>query len=118
MKKFEKATEPKELDFYAIELDSNGEKQIHISGYTYYGDQWEYADVCWCIIPLAEFIKNVAEDEDYPTTMMGECKQYIEDCEDDKLTEIINEYFDGHPADYHLPYGSITLDTPCGNYVC
>lgn len=120
MKKFEKLTEPEELDFYSIELDHNGKKQVHVSGYVY-GDTddeyWRYVEVCFFIEPLEEFIKHVAEDSDYVFKMMGEHKNYIDDLTEKEVVETINNYF-GHPADYYLHYSEITIDTPCGDYVC
>ena len=118
-KRFEVATEPKELNFYSIDESNDGGKEIHISGYTYKGDDhWECTDVCWFIEPLAEFIQHVKENENYVDEQMSEYKQYIKDCTAEELTDIINHYFNGERADYYLPFGEITLDTPCGNYVC
>ena len=117
MKKFEKVTEHQDLDFYSIELNSKGVKQIHISGFTYYGDHPELVEVCWFIEDLDEFICHVADDESYVDNELSEYKQYIKDCTDEEIVNIINEYFNGKPADYILDYKEITMNTPCGNYV-
>ena len=122
MEKFNKVTEPMELEFFSIDPDGNGGKEIHIGGYTYdsgsdEGDgSWRNVEYTFCIIPLKEFIKNLAEDEDYINNIEGEIKQYIGDCTEEEVVEYINNYFNGKPADYTLTYGEITEDTPCGNY--
>jgi hypothetical protein len=124
MEKFNKVTEPTELEFFSIDPDGNGGKEIHIGGYVYASDTdfgeglWRNVEFSFCIVPLDEFIKNYAEDEDgeYINNIEGEIKQYIGDHTDEEIVEIINSYFDGNPADYTLTYGEITEDTPCGNY--
>lgn len=122
MEKFERVTEPKELEFFSIEEDYTGKKQIHIGGYLYESDTdegegyWRNVEFTFCIIPLDEFIKNLQEDEDYINNIESEIKQYIGDQTDEEVVEIINNYFDGKPAAYTLHYGEITEDTPCGNY--
>jgi hypothetical protein len=122
MEKFERVTEPKELEFFSIEEDYTGKKQIHIGGYLYESDTdegegyWRNVEFTFCIIPLEEFIKNLQEDENYISNIESEVKQYIGDHTDEEVVEIINNYFDGNPADYTLHYGEITEDTPCGNY--
>ena len=122
MEKFNKVTSPKELEFFSIEENNNGEKQVHIGGYIYSSDEdngdgyWRNVEFSFCIIPLEEFIKNLEEDDNYIDTIESENKQYIGDCTDEDAVEIINSYFDDNPADYTLHYGEITMDTPCGNY--
>ena len=117
MKRFEKVSEPIELDFYSIELDSDGNKQINIFGYTAYGEYWEHNEMGGLIVQLDQFIENVHDDEYYVSTLIGESKQYINDADEEEIVDVINSYFDGSPADYELPYEEITMDTPCGNYV-
>ena len=122
MEKFSKVSEPKEIEFFSIDSDGKGGKEIHIGGYVYPSDTddgkgyWRNVEFSFCIIPLAEFIKNLEEDDDYIDTIESEVKQYIGDCTDDEVVDIINNYFNGKPADYTLRYGEITMDTPCGNY--
>ena len=122
MEKFKKVSEPKEIEFFSIDSDGNGGKQIHIGGYVYPSDTdegegyWRNVEFSFCIIPLAEFIKNLEEDDDYIDTIESGVKQYIGDCTDNEVIDIINNYFNGKPADYTLRYGEITMDTPCGNY--
>ena len=117
MEKFNKATEPEELDFYSI-YKRNEKKEIHVFGYTYYGDKWNSLEVCWFIEELADFIKHLQNDEEYVNTMYSELKQYQQDFSDEETVNCINHYFDGEPADYRLPFSEITMETPCGNYVC
>ena len=122
MEKFNKVTKAKEIEFFSIEPDGKGGKQIHIGGYVYPSDTydgegyWRNVEFSFCIIPLDEFIKKLEEDDDYIDTIESEVKQYIGDCTDDEVVDIINNYFNGKPADYILYYGEITMDTPCGNY--
>ncbi len=117
MKKFGAIAAPEEFDFFCIENDGKGGKQIHILGYTYYGDGWKVADVCWFIEPLSEFVQHISEDEDYVDSTMSECKQYEKDLTDEECLDTINSYFNGKPADYRLGFKDVTIDTPCGNYV-
>ena len=71
MEKFNKVTDPKELEFFSIDPDGKGGKEIHIMGYIYASDTnlgegfWRNVEFSFCIIPLKEFIKNLADDEDY-----------------------------------------------------
>lgn len=122
MEKFNKVTEPAELEFFSIDPDGNGGKEIHIFGYTYDSDNdegdgsWRNVEFTFCIIPLKEFIENLEENEDYIDKIESEIKQYIGDCTEEEVVEYINNYFDGKPADCTLTYGEITEDTPCGNY--
>lgn len=115
MEKFQSA---KELDFYSIEMNENGNKQIHILGYAYKEDQWKLVDVCWFIESLDDFVKYLHDGEWSVSEQMSEYKQYIRDCTEEEIVDIINHYFDGNGADQILPYEEITIDTPCGNYVC
>ena len=120
MEKFNQVKEPAELEFYSIVNGKTG-KNIHLFGYTYEGDDngqgaWRLVEPCFVIVPLKEFINGVATEEDYTDRLLCEAKQYEEDYTDDGIVECINEYFNGKPADYRLPYGEITEDTPCGNY--
>lgn len=122
MDKFKKVTEPIEMQFYTIENGENG-KNVHLMGYIYDSNfnnghgTWRLEEPCFIIVPIADFIKGVRELEDYLDSLLVNAKQYAEDMEDDDVIECINEYFNGKPADYRLPYSEITKDTPCGNYV-
>lgn len=118
MTKFEKVSEPMEMDFYSIEMNDRGEKQIHISGFTEKGDEWRCIDVCWFIEPLEKFIKHVSELKDHVGIEYATHTQYQKDyLEKGGIVRTINEYFDGKPADYILSFPEITIDSPCGNYV-
>lgn len=122
-KRFEGVTEPMELEFYSIEPDGQGGKQVHLLGYTYDSESddgsgtWRGLELCFVIVPLKEFIENVATEDDYTDRLTCEAKQYVGDYTDEGIVDYINHYFNGKPADYRLGYGEITEDTPCGNYV-
>ena len=117
MKKYSKVTSAKELDFFSIESDGKGGKQIHILGYTYYGDEWHNIEVCWFIEPLTEFIAHVKDNENYVGEQLSEYKQYESDNTEEEIVTICNEYYDGKEPDYYLDFTEINEDTPCGNYV-
>ena len=117
MKKFHPIDVPEEFDFYEIYLNKQGEKEIHVLGYTYHGDDWKCADVCWFIEPLSEFVQHVSDDEHYVDSELSNYKQYEQDMTDEEAADAINRYFDGKPADYRLKFKDVTIDTPCGNYV-
>lgn len=119
--RFSPVTEPKELEFYSIEDDRQGGKQVHLLGYTYGSDDngsgaWRGLEPCGILIPLEEFVEGVATEDDYTDRLICESKQYEGDYTDEGIMEYINRYFDGKPADYRLHYSDITVDTPCGNY--
>ena len=129
MEKFEKVTKPLALDFYSISED-NGVKFIHVNGYSYKSDSMEYVseenpdgtywanmECCWFIEQLEEFIKKLHENENYIDDTYCDLNQYQGDHSENEMVDIINHYFDGKPADFYLPFGEITMDTPCGNYV-
>lgn len=131
MKKFDKVLKPFAGDFYTI-TEQDGEKFIHIDGYTYKSDSdefvtednpngiyWAHLQVCWFVYSLKEFIAKFKErggewvDENY-----CDLNQYQSDNTAEEMTNAINHYFDGKPADAYLDFGEITEETPCGNYVC
>lgn len=121
-KKLPKVVEPKETDFYSIEPDGNGGKEIHVLGYCYQEDKWRNAwrnvEYSFFIEPLRDFIEHMKADENYPYNKASEVKQYISDCTANEMVDIINCYFNGSTPDHLLPYSDITIDTPCGNYIC
>lgn len=117
MKQFLKVKSPRSLDFYSIYLNDKGEKEIHVYGYTYFGDNWVVADVCWFIQRLTDFVNDMKNDADHINNCYSELKQYEKDCSFDETVERINSYFEGNGADYYLQFADITTETPCGNYV-
>ena len=123
MARLEKVTEPRETEFFSIENDGRGGKQIHILGYTYTegedqgGGPWRNVEYTGFVEPLEEFIGHLMENGDYVDDRASELKQYIGDYYDDGIVDIINHYFNGHTADAVLTYSEITMDTPCGDYV-
>ena len=119
MKKYSKLVEPKELDFFSIEDDGKGGKQVHINGYTYQGDvDWKYVECIFCIVPLAEFVKGMKEDDEYISNLLSECKQGIKDCTAEEIVAICNEYYDGKEPSEYVSYEDISEEYPCGDYVC
>ena len=117
-----RVTEPEEMEFYSIEPDGRGGKQIHILGYTYASDNntedyWRLTEGTFMIVPLQEFIDHLKQDEDYVDNLWCDAKQYEGDYTDAQVVDIINNYFDGHTANRRLHYSEITIDTPCGDYI-
>lgn len=129
MRKFEPVAKPIEGDFYTI-LEDMGVKYIHINGYTYESSNYDYKseknpdgiywanlEVSWFIFPLAEFIANLKENENFVDDTYCELNQYQGDLTEEEMIDTINHYFDGHGADAYLSFGELTMDTPCGNYI-
>ena len=121
MEKFTKLTEPEEVDLFTI-YEENGKKYIRIYGYTWfdYPDEGEYGwhlqEYDWFVEELGEFIGHLTEDEDYVDHLAQGMTQYIADMPGETMTNLINSYFGGEPADAYLGFEQITMDTPCGNY--
>ena len=120
--RLQEVSEPKEMEFFSIEPDGNGGKQIHIHGYCYRGTDdgegpWRNVEYTGFIEPLEEFIRHCRADEDYVENTAAGVKQYIGDYTDEGIVDIINHYFDGHTADADLHYYEVTTDTPCGHYM-
>lgn len=122
MEKFNSVTEPMELEFYSIEPDGKGGKQIHILGFLYIGDEdngqgfWRNVEYTGFIEPLEKFVIRFYGIENYVDDTASRLNQYIGDHTDEQVVDIINHYFNGHHADYYLDYNEINMDTPCGNY--
>lgn len=122
-KRLQEVTEPREAEFFSIEPDGQGGKQIHIFGYCYStGDDdeeepWRNVEYTFFIEPLEEFIEHLKANENYVDETAGDVKQYIGDYADDGIVDIINHYFNGHTADAVLHYSEIAIDTPCGDYM-
>ena len=117
-----RVTEPEEMEFYSIEPDGKGGKQIHILGYTYASDNntkdyWRVAEGTFMIFPLQEFIDNLKQDEDHVNNLWCDAKLYEGDYTDEQVVDIINHYFNGQTANRRLHYSEITIDTPCGDYI-
>ena len=115
-------TEPEEADFYSVEPDGQGGRQIHIFGFcTCCEDMgegaWRNVEYTGFIEPLSEFIEHLKQDEDYVDNKALELNEYVGEYNDEEMADIINHYFNGHTADRRLAYAEITMDTPCGNYI-
>lgn len=132
MKPFQKVDKPFEGDFYSI-VEENGEKFIHVNGYSYKSDSmdyvteqnpngvyWAHTEVCWFIFSLMDFINMYKiYGKEWVDEQYEERNQYQTDFTEEQMLECINErYFNGHPADAFLDFDELTLDTPCGNYIC
>ena len=117
MRKFDNVSVPKVFDFYAIEVDELGQKQISLLGYTYKGDNWKTIDVRGVCLPLSEFVEGMKGSEDYVNSLYEWSKEYERDVTDEECVADINHFFDGKPADYLLQFEDVTIDTPVGNYV-
>ena len=117
MRKFKEVSVPKEFDFYAIEADELGQKQISLLGYTYKGDNWKTIDVRGVCLPLSEFVEGMKGHEDYVQSLLEWSKEYEHDVTDEECVKAINHFFDGYPARYRLKFEDVTIDTPFGNYV-
>ena len=117
MKKFEKLTSPKELDFFEI-CTINGEKYIHLFGYTYQSDiDWRNIECTGLLIPIAEFVRDYKENEEYINELYQSCTQYEGEYSSQEILDIINSYYNGNPPQFYLGFADITEDTPCGDYV-
>lgn len=110
-------TEPEALDFYAIELDDLGQKQISLLGYTYKGDNWKCIDVRGVCLPLSEFVDGMREHEDYVQSLYEGSKEYERDVTDEECVKAMNGFYAGKPADYRLRFSDVCMETPVGNYV-
>ena len=106
-------------DLYAIEKDRDGVKHIHILGYFYSdGEDWTDVECSGLRLPLKEFVENYAKDEEYPEHLFEACKQYQSDYYGfDHAAQVYRNYFGGYAPDAKIPYGSLTEDTPEGNYI-
>lgn len=106
-----------EKDFYAIEIDGQGKKVVHIYGYAYdtgFNDENPYrlVEFTFFIIPIEKFV-NMTTDEIHNE----ECnvKTYIGDYGEEEIVNALDNYFDETPK--ALAFESVTLDTPCGVYI-
>lgn len=117
MTRFKPVRKPESFDFYSIELDDRGRKQISLLGYTYHGDNWKTIDARGVCLPLSEFIDGMEEHEDYVNLLYEGCREYERDVTDEECVADINRFFDGKPADYRLKFEDVIMETPVGNYV-
>ena len=118
MTKYFPIIQPKELDFFSI-YEEDEIKYIHVFGYSFKSDTyWGNMECCGFLFPLAEFIKGYAENPEFMNDIYCEVPQYQDDLTADEMVQTINTYFDGRPAEAYLPFGEITMETKCGDYVC
>ena len=103
-------------DIYDI-YDQDGEKYIHILGYTYIEDSIEYVSFCGLDFRLSEFIKSYRTNPEFVNDEECGYKQYFKDFGSEKELE---EFLDmDNPSCPLIPlkYGNITMETPCGHYI-
>ena len=143
MTPFIPVSKPFHTDFFSI-IDQNGEKCIHLHGYTYMSDSeefvtednpdgvyWANMEACGIIVPVKEFVQNFQNDKEfeYVDTLYQEAKQYQGDYDEVSIVRVINHYYseivfslngkprgEGNP-DAYLDYGEVTEDTPYGQYL-
>ena len=134
MKPFHRVQKPIECDFLTIDLGGPaGEnvKYIHIFGYSYKSSSSEFVTpdnpdgIYWANMecsgffePLAEFVLNLKANPNYVDDVYCEINQYQGDLTAEEMTDTINGYFNGYPANYEIAsFEELTEDSPCGNYV-
>jgi len=102
------------VDHYMYQVEEyNGEKQVHVDGYVYEGDNgYNLVQACGCYIPVAD-IEGLPQDEvnNIVEGTFDISKQYQAD--NVSLEEVAN-YYKMLP---HLLICNITKDTPCGMYL-
>lgn len=106
-----------EASVIEIELDENNQKVAHILGDSYYSEDgtdtpYRFVEYSWGYVSLADLINNGMPDGDW----YGNLKQYIEDCNADRLNEIY-EHYDNGKAPVITSLVKITMATPCGCYI-
>ena len=118
IKPFERTIEPFEGDFFSIEEDENGRKQIHIDGSNWKSDdEWRHSEYVFLIVPLDEFIPNVAaRGIEYVDELFEGAKTGILEHTGPEIIQMMNHYFNGERPDGFLDYCDISMDTPVGNY--
>lgn len=115
-----------ERDLYSIEQVEGAPKDMHIL-HTFTDDMerapYVRTDFTFCIVPLADFIRDVQADKregDYKTRIIelqAEVKQYEYEFNtlDEMVADTIAFLNEGEPQ--LLDYDEITEDTPCGIYL-
>ena len=128
MKPFIPVTAPVEADFFSV-FTRDGVKMIHVHGYTYESDDyWADMECCGFLEPLNDFLRNLAENEDYVDDTYSACKQYQGDYTEEGIVDVVNHYYrdivfsipredgEGRP-DAWLGLDELTPDTPDGKYI-
>lgn len=106
-----------DYDFYSIEEDANGVKNIHILGNICYDDgRYITTEYVGFIEPLSDFIAHIKDNMDYVNEKAETLNQCGADVDATIALGMVAHYFDGKAADYFLDYTDITIDTPIGNY--
>lgn len=112
-----------DCDFYSVEEDSHGNKEVHVSGYFFTNGEsvtdnpdeiFRSVEYTGYIVPLAEFLTLIQNDE--VDEKASEYKQYWGDLTKEAVKDSVLHYFNGKPGN-PLPYSELSLDTPCGDYI-
>lgn len=105
--------------FYAIELDTDGNKILHLSGNIYYNDaddtetNYRHAEWVYFYIPINEVAKLISNDTFYD--YINERVHYLSDCNEEEALEICELYWDGNPG-INLHIKNVNFKTECGEY--
>lgn len=80
------------MDYLDIDFGNVDGDNFHVYGFVYLSDDgtdkpYRSVEFCGCYIPL-----DKRNDESYVNKAEAECKQYIEDCTEERAMEIINWY--------------------------
>ncbi len=105
--------------FYAVELDDDGNKVIHMSGNVYWNDvdttdtDYRCAEWTFFYIPINELKELIKNDWFYE--YVNERVDYLGDLTEAEAIETCDQYFNGKPGVY-LHIKDINEETPCGDY--
>lgn len=111
---------PEVGDFYSV-YEENGKKYVNLCGWLDNDFGWRITEVSAYRIPLEEFIENFAKDEwDYvQENLYANAKQYGPDeISRTEALDICNHWWGGTGPNARLHFSKLTMDTPCGNYIC
>ena len=117
-----KFSEPTECEFFTIEQShADQKKYITVDGFTWCDeDKWHYTSTRYQGIPLETFIEHYkAEGMDYIYRLETLSYQIQEDVSKKDLVKYyLKQGPYGIPPVARLSFEDITLNTPCGLYIC
>ena len=93
-----------DCEIYNVEILSNGTKQVHIDGYIYQGETFQYVHAIGCYVP----IEKASPENCFEA--FENAKQY----QSTLVKENIPMYFKNCLA---IPFENLTVDTPEGKYI-
>ena len=111
---------PEEGDFYSV-YEEDGKKYVNLCGWLDNDFGWRITEVSANDIPLEEFIKNFAKDEwDYvQENLYVHARQYGPDeISRREALDTCNHFWSGTGPNARLHFSELTMDTPCGHYIC